>query len=183
MESSHYQYLDFSFSDTSSVTELFQSVFSNAEGQEEGDVIAGLVSNLISQTKAEDLFGYIAKKDKQIVGCVFFSRFTMPYEKTAFILSPMAISTEFQGRGIGQALILHSLSQLREKDVHLVITYGDPTFYSKVGFQQVTEKQIPAPYALSQPIGWLAQTLDGSEIPTVLGPTKCVGGLSDAQYW
>lgn len=83
----------------------------------------------------------------------------MPSGQRAFILSPVAVSTDVQGKGVGQALIRYGLDHLKSLGVELVFTYGDPGYYSKVGFEQITEAIVKAPWPLSQPIGWLALAL------------------------
>lgn len=173
----------FSKSESQSVIDLFKSVFSASEGESEGQVIADFVSNLIATTKPQDLIGCIAEKDEIIVGCIFFSRFTVPGGQSAFILSPAAVSTNVQGTGIGQKLIQYGLEHLRSQNVNFVFTYGDPSYYSKTGFEQISENIVKAPCPLSQPIGWLAQSLDGKKIEAMTGPTQCVEALNDPDLW
>jgi putative acetyltransferase len=173
----------FSESKSQKVIELFKSVFSAAEGEEEGKVIADFVANLISTTKPQDLIGCIAEDNEIIVGCIFFSRFTVPSGQVAFILSPVAVSTDVQGTGIGQKLIQYGLDHLRSLKVSLAFTYGDPSYYSITGFEQINENIVKAPYPLSQPIGWLAQSLDGQEIQAMTGSTRCVEALNDPGLW
>ena len=107
----------------------------------------------------------------------------MPGGEVAFILSPVAISTSVQGSGIGQQLINYGLNQLKSLSVNLVFTYGDPNYYSKTGFKQISESIMKAPFELSQPEGWLAQPLDSNPIKATQGATKCVEALSDQKYW
>jgi predicted N-acetyltransferase YhbS len=64
-------------------------------------------------------------------------------------------------------LIQFGLETLSKDGVELAITYGDPNFYSKVGFQSVTEAVVPAPIPLQHPEGWLAQSLNGNEIKSI----------------
>lgn len=173
----------FSKSESQSVIDLFKSVFSASEREAEGQVIADFVSNLIATTKPQDLIGCTAEEDEVIVGCIFFSRFTVPSGQLAFILSPAAVLTNVQGTGIGQKLIQYGLDHLRSQNVNLVFTYGDPSYYSKTGFEQINENIVKAPCPLSQPIGWLAQSLDGTKIEAMAGPTQCVGALNDPDLW
>ncbi|MCK5724403.1 MAG: GNAT family N-acetyltransferase, partial [Gammaproteobacteria bacterium] len=65
----------------------------------------------------------------------------------------------------------------------LVFTYGDPKFYSKVGFSLITEKLIKAPLALTYPEGWLGQSLISDEIKPITGDSYCVEALNKAEYW
>ncbi len=162
---------------------LFRSVFSASEGEAEGQVIADFVSTLIATTRSQDLIGCIAEENEAIVGCIFFSRFNVPNEQVAFILSPVAVSTGLQGKGIGQKLINYGLDHLRSINAALAFTYGDPSYYSKTGFEQISEDTVKAPCPLSQPMGWLAQSLDGNKIQAMVGTTQCVKALSDPSLW
>lgn len=177
------QFSIFRPSSTQQVIGLFTAVFSSSEGEEEGESVGNLVSNLIVKTEPQDLIGCVAIDNGSIAGCIFFSRFTVPGGQVAFILSPVAIATEAQGTGIGQRLINYGLDHLRSQEVSLVFTYGDPAFYSKIGFEQISEKILKAPFPLSQPVGWLAQSLDGEPIKAMSGSTQCVEALSDPGYW
>lgn len=121
--------------------------------------------------------------ENKIIGCAFFSRLTLPGNQTAFILSPIAIAPEHQGRGLGLKLIHHGLTFLKSQNIDLVFTYGDPNFYFKTGFQTLSEDMIKAPLKLSYPEGWLVQSLNNSEITAIKGLTQCVSALNDQRYW
>lgn len=168
---------------TDEVIKLFTDVFTNSEGELEGQNLGNLVSNLIIQSKPQDLIGCVATDMGCVVGCIFFSRFTVPSGQVAFILSPVAVSTNAQKTGIGQQLINYGLDHLRSLKVNLVFTYGNPTYYSKMGFKQITTNIVNAPFPLSQPMGWLAQALDGQPIQVMQGATQCVEALNDPKYW
>ncbi|NEQ44494.1 MAG: hypothetical protein F6K00_13410 [Leptolyngbya sp. SIOISBB] len=94
----------------------------------------------------------------------------------------MAIHNEHQDKGIGQALIT-DLSELKSRGVGIVLTYGDPRFYSKVGFRSLSPETIQPPFELSQPEGWLGQSLSGDAIAMLSGQCACVEALSDPKYW
>jgi len=163
--------------------DLFKRVFSASEGEAEGQVIADFVANLIATTAPRDLIGCIAEENDIVVGCIFFSRLTVPSGQIAFILSPVAVLTDVQSTGIGQNLIKYGLDHLKSLNINLVFTYGDPSFYSKTGFEQISESVVKAPCPLSQPVGWLAQSLDGQLIQPMAGPTICVEALNDPVLW
>ncbi len=174
---------NFSASQSQDVISLFTKVFSDSEGRDEGESIGSLVSDLIITTDERDIVGFVAILEEAIVGCIFFSRLTLPSEKIAFILSPVAIATRQQGKGIGQQLIRYGIEYLRSKDVDLVFTYGDTAFYSKVGFQQISEDIVKAPLKLTQPEGWLAQSLQNGVIDAMEGSSECVKALNKQEYW
>ena len=99
------------------------------------------------------------------------------------MLAPVAINTAHQGKGVGQALINHGLNELKDRSVDVAITYGDPSFYSKVGFRALSENIIQAPIKLSMPVGWLGQSLTGELIPTINERPICVKEFNDPAYW
>lgn len=169
----------FNLSSTTEVVELFLNVFSTSESVSEGRSVSALVSSLINTTNDNDLIGFVGKRNDKIVGCIFFSRFHLTESRTAFLLSPVAISTSYQGKRVGQKLINFGLRYLAAKGVNFVLTYGDPAFYSKVGFKKIKETDIAPPFKLSQPIGWLAQALDGNSNIKVEGRTQCVEAFND----
>jgi predicted N-acetyltransferase YhbS len=67
--------------------------------------------------------------------------------------------------------------------VDVVVTYGDPSYYTKSGFHVITEDQIAAPYKLQFPEGWLAQSLNGKPLPNLPEPCRCVAEFDDPQFW
>ena len=169
--------------DTEEVIAFFAGVFAASADEEEGRTIGELVANLIATTARADLTGFFAKNDGDVVGGIFFSRFIVPSGQVAFVLSPVAVATELQGTGIGQRLITHGIGQMWEEGVELLFTYGDPAYYCKTGFQKISEETVAAPYPLSMPFGWQAQSMDGGPVPTISGATQCVSAFCDPKYW
>ena len=165
------------------IEQLFIKTFSDSEGQSEGELIGRLVRGLMDSTDAKDLYCFIATENEQIIGSIFFTRMIFESDINAFILSPVATHTDHQGKGAGQKLINFGLNTLKENGVELAITYGDPNFYSKVGFSVITEQVVPTPQKLEQPEGWLAQSLAGDEIEPIAGKSHCVEALNKPELW
>ena len=115
------------------IVTLFTDVFSDSEGLEEGALIGHLVSELLSTTDKEDLMGYICVAEGKAVAGVFLSRIWLSSGKRAFILSPVAVSSKEQQKGVGQRLIRYAIERLQEQAVELLFTYGDPNYYSRFG--------------------------------------------------
>jgi putative acetyltransferase len=163
---------------------LFSDSFSTSERAEEGAVIGALVADMMAMTPAKDLYVFSAIDPDEITGAIMFSRLTFAQDaRVAFILSPVAVAPHRQKTGIGQALILFGLETLRQDGVDYAFTYGDPAYYTKVGFRQITEDFAPAPLVLSQPQGWLGQSLSGQNQPAFASPSRCVTALSKQAYW
>jgi len=70
-------------------------------------------------------------------------------ERTVFVLAPVAVATDQQGEGIGQRLLSHGLAALRSTGVDIVMIYGDPDYYAKVGFKTISEADAAAPFKLT----------------------------------
>ena len=173
----------YSSEQSAEIIRLFTDVFSDSEDQEEGQVIGELVTELIDTTDLKQLLSYVSISNGKIIGCIIFSRLTLPSNKIAFILSPVAVSSHEQGKGLGQQLINFGIQELKNLGVELVFTYGDPNFYSKVGFVTIGEDVVKAPKKLTYPEGWLAQSLNNGGITSEVGIAKCVSALDKQEYW
>lgn len=165
------------------ILNLFTEVFTDSEGQSEGILIGNLANELMTETDKKDLYGFVAIEREKIIGCIFFSRLTFESDICAFILSPVAVHTDHQGKGTGQQLINYGIKKLKDEGVELVMTYGNPSFYSKVGFNPVKEETVKAPLRLTYPEGWLGQSLTSSSIEQITGQSSCVKALSKPEYW
>ena len=165
------------------VKNLFTDVFANSEGQAEGELIGNLVFELQENTEPKDIFGFIARDEKNLMGCIFFTRMEFENQINAFILSLVAVATQFQKQGIGQKLIKFGINYLKKNNVKLLFTYGDPNYYSKVGFKYISESIAKAPLILTYPEGWLAQSLVGENIEPISGNSTCVNALNHQKYW
>ncbi len=165
------------------ITNLFTRVFSSSEGDSEGQLIGGLASALSSGIDNEEIICFGAYEEKTIVGSIFFTRLRFNKVSDVYMLAPVAISAQHQGKGIGQALINYGLSKMKDRSTSVVVTYGDPSFYSKVSFQSLSEKTIQAPLKLSMPEGWLGQSLTAKSIPTIDERPTCVEQFNNPIYW
>lgn len=169
--------------DQAAIVTLFRSVFTDAEGDAEGQVIGGLARDLLTTTASNDRYCFVARDGAAIVGSIILSRIRFASALDAFILAPVAVATARQRRGIGQQLIAFGIGQLALAGVALVITYGDPAFYLKSGFEPVLPSVVPPPHPLQQPQGWLARSLTGNPIRPIQGKSTCVAALDHPRYW
>ncbi|WP_217356180.1 GNAT family N-acetyltransferase [Ruegeria arenilitoris] len=162
---------------------FFRDVFSASESEEEGRVVSALAADLLKSTPEDDLLGVLAMDRDALAGCILFSRLHYDQDpRQVFLMSPVAVRTDRQKSGIGQKLIGFGLEQLRLHGVDFVTTYGDPAYYSKTGFQPITESIAKPPMPLSMPHGWLGQSLSGDETP-IEGPSRCVSAFNRPELW
>lgn len=169
--------------ETLEIVNLYTDTFTDSEGEAEGKVIGDLVAELLATADSQQLYCLIAKDNDKIVGAIIFSKLIVKHAISAYILSPVAVSTNVQKKGIGQQLINYGIDMLKSNGVELLFTYGDPNYYHKVGFKQITEQQIKAPQPLSFPHGWLCQSLTSDTIPTISGTSYCTKALNKPEYW
>ena len=165
------------------VASLFASVFSSSEGEQEGKLIGSLASGLAARTDNQEIICIGAYEDRSMIGAIFFTRLRFDEPIEAYMLAPVAVGTAHQGRGVGQALINFGLHELKNRAATLAVTYGDPAFYSKVGFQALSGDVIQAPMPLSMPEGWLGQSLSGEAIPVLKSRPRCVQEFDNPDYW
>ncbi|MEO3478237.1 N-acetyltransferase [Phaeobacter sp. CAU 1743] len=169
---------------TAEITDLFAASFTASEGADEGQTIAALVRALLTTVEEEDLFVFSVLEGGAVVASILFTRMRYDQDdRVVFLLSPVAVAPDQQGKGTGQALLRHGLSLLKRHGVDIILTYGDVNFYAKVGFRQITEQEAAAPMPLSYPHGWLGQSLTGGAFAPLVGPASCAAPFRNQEYW
>ena len=159
---------------------VFYTSFSASEGGTEGALIRTLVEHLLEYTPETDIVIFAALHDNTVIGCAIFSRLTYSHDaRNVSILSPMAVHPDHHNKGIGQTLLQESIAALRDHGVDILMTYGDPNYYGKIGTEQVA----PTPFPLSMPIGWIGQSLHDPEIAPLQGSCTCVSALNNPAIW
>ncbi len=163
---------------------LFTRTFTASEGADEGRLIGKLVTDMFATVADGDIRVFSCTDDGQLAGSIVFTRMSFEGDgRTVFVLAPVAVAPEWQRRGIGQKLLAHGLDDLRKAGVDVALTYGDPNYYSRVGFRQITPEEVTPPRALSYPEGWLGQSLTDAPLAPLAGPSHCVGPLDRPEYW
>jgi putative acetyltransferase len=114
-----------------------------------GDAEAEL---LVQLRKDGDLLGGLVAENagNGTVGYVAFVRLAVevgPAAKPAAGLAPLAVTPTEQRRGIGSALVLEGLEQLKLRGEQVVFVLGDPAFYSRFGFCAGAAAAFASPYA------------------------------------
>ena len=166
------------------IADLFTAAFTESEGPAEGRLIGNLARALLRDTARDDLFVFSAWTEGMPVGGIVFSRLIYELDgRNVFVLGPVAVATDCQGRGIGRRLLRHGLTALRNAGVDIAVTYGDPAYYAAVGFAPIAETFARAPFELSRPEGWLAHPLAAGEMTPLKGPARCVAALNDPVFW
>ena len=167
--------------------QLFNTTFRDSEGIDEGQVIGDLVRSLLLDTSHEQVVVFsvgISENAHPIGACIFSKLYFSGDPSNVWLLAPVAVTTTHQGKGIGQSMIRSALESMKhEQGADIVLTYGDPAFYGRVGFQQILETDVPAPFPLYYPEGWQGQHLHTGMIGQLHGPCRCVSAFNDPQFW
>ena len=125
--------------DPEEILEFFTDVFTASANAEEGELVGGIARQLAQQVDDQDVLCFTSTDEGDLVAAIFFSRLTYPEHLNVLLMSPVAVSSAYQGKGLGQAIITYALNELQRRGVDIAITYGDPAFYCKTGFLTITE--------------------------------------------
>ncbi|SMF46722.1 Predicted N-acetyltransferase YhbS [Tistlia consotensis] len=63
----------------------------------------------------------------------------------AILLGPLAVEPRLQGRGIGKALVRHSLRAARQAGHRICVVVGEPEYYGPFGFRPAAEYGLILP--------------------------------------
>jgi len=166
------------------VASFFRDVFTASENAEEGALIGQLAFDLLQKTPTEDLYAFLSSDEKGPTGCIFFTRLSFADDpRTVFLMAPVAVRTDRQKQGVGQQLIRHGLEALRLRGVDVVLTYGDPAYYGKTGFNAIDESIVRPPLPLTFPHGWLGQSLTENTLEALRGASRCVPAFDKPELW
>jgi len=79
----------------------------------------------------------VAEIDGEVVGHIAFSTASIGGASSGwFLLGPVAVLPDHQGKGIGRALVETDLDALRSRGARGCVLVGDPAFYCRFGFRQ-----------------------------------------------
>ena len=102
-------------------------------------------------------FSFVAEYQNKIIGNIFYARSHVINEQNekldTLTFGPVSILPEYQRKGVGTALIQHTVAIARQKNYPAIIIYGSPCNYCKHGFKNSKDYQISTedgryPYAL-----------------------------------
>ena len=103
--------------------------------------------NLVDRCTNEYIpeLSFIAEVNGNIVGYAMFSRINIGITK-AIALAPLAVLPDFQGYGIGRALIEAGHKKAAESDYYCSVVLGSPEYYSKSGYLPASPFGIIPPF-------------------------------------
>ena len=102
--------------------------------------------------------------DGRIVGCILYSRSRVESVDTV-TFGPLCMEPEWQGRGVGKALLDATLPLAREAGYPGVVIFGEPDYYPLHGFKTCDKFGITTP--------------DGRNFPAFMAYELREGALAD----
>lgn len=110
---------------------------------------ARLVNALRSDGDFYPGLSLVAVAGDRIVGHILFPPITIvsdTAESPALALAPLSVHQDYQGLGIGKALIEEGLRECRYLGHRIVVVVGHPSYYPKFGFRIARDYGINAPF-------------------------------------
>jgi putative acetyltransferase len=104
----------------------------------ESEAEALLVDRIRASGEYVPEMALVAEADGEIVGHVMISHAVIRSaggDRRIVMLSPLAVLPEYQGRGIGSALVRSSVGVADERGEPLVVLEGSPVYYGRLGFE------------------------------------------------
>lgn len=104
--------------------------------------VAELVVDLRQIVLRGDGLSLVAELDGGIVAHLLFTQSLLDAPREIVpvqVLSPVGVLPEYQGRGVGSALVRDGLERLAARPWPLVFLEGSPLYYSRFGFEPGAE--------------------------------------------
>ena len=160
----------------------------DAFGPEEGEEIAHLMNDLVTDVTAQPLLSLAATVDGRVIGHILFSRVELAGTcggVSARLLAPLAVHPEFQSKGVGRRLVLAGMERLKQDGVGLVFVLGHPGYYPRFGFVEAGAHGLEAPYPIlpENAEAWMVHALHPGLLGEVGGRVICADSLADPRYW
>ncbi|WP_421859238.1 GNAT family N-acetyltransferase [Oceanicaulis sp.] len=108
--------------------------------------LTGLVAALLTHP---DVLSLTAWTGLSIAGHVALTRCAVTgHDARVALLGPLCVAPGAQRQGLGRALIEEAARQLEAEAVSAILVLGDPEYYTRRGFDQISP--IEPPYALKR---------------------------------
>tara|TARA_R100000027_G_scaffold62507_1_gene54644 strand:+ start:1074 stop:1622 length:549 start_codon:yes stop_codon:yes gene_type:complete len=118
------------------VERIFREAF--APSRFEADLSRGI----LGQGREVDAHAWLARIGSLPIAAILFTPAKQAGQHVGYHLAPVAVQAEFQGKGIGSALVSHTLAQSPIGE-QAVFVLGDPSFYERFGFEPVQQARCP----------------------------------------
>jgi len=147
---------------------------------------ARVAVDLLSDPTAAPCLSLIAEMDGRLVGHILFSagRVEKSDVRCAF-LGPLAVLSEFEGKGCGGALVRAGLERLRSAGTGLVFVLGHPGYYPRFGFTPAMAEGFEPPHPIEPEFrdAFMVAALADGLLGEVRGKVHCSRTLGRPELW
>ncbi|MDY3362033.1 MAG: N-acetyltransferase [Clostridium celatum] len=126
---------------------LIKNSFKHAEHSD------GTEQDLVNRLRTSESYipdlSLVATINDNIVGYIMFTKITINNENDKYdslALAPVAVSTDYQGIGIGSILVKTGLLSAKELGYESVVVLGSEKYYPRFGFKEALTFDIKAPF-------------------------------------
>lgn len=149
---------------------------------------AFLTKDLLEDETARPYLSLLAFDGDDPVGHILFTKARLDPERSDisfYLLAPLAVIPEYQGKGVGGELIRTGLKILKEKGADLVFVLGHTEYYPKFDFLPAGVRGFDAPYPIPEihSDAWMVQELRSGMIGSVKGKIICASALNRPEHW
>ncbi|MDZ4168257.1 MAG: N-acetyltransferase [Coriobacteriia bacterium] len=165
--------------------DVIREIHLSAFGADEREIVAKLAVDLLSEDTSPPTIALVAEVDDDVIGHIGLSPVTTDAADGygIYILAPLAVSPEHQRRGAGSRLVEDGKRRLAEMGVDLLLVYGDPAYYGRLGFSVGAAEGCIPPYDIEYSFGWQGVLLSERGIPESPLQLDCVASLRDPELW
>lgn len=108
---------------------------------------------LVHKIRTSDVYipelNFVAVMDDKIVGSIIYTKSYILDEEDkkqeVLTFGPLCVHPDFQRKGIGKALMAHSMEKAKEMGYSAIVIYGSPGNYCSSGFKSSKNYGIMAP--------------------------------------
>ena len=99
--------------------------------------------------QSEDFIGdlnFIAETEDEIIGNIMYTKAYIKGEDDTkhpvIVFGPISVLPKHQKKGVGGALLRHSMNVAKELGYGAILIYGHPSYYPRFGFQEAKDFNI-----------------------------------------
>ena len=128
-------------------------------------------------------YSLVGEWEGTLAGHGFYTTCRLPdQDNRVALLGPLGVKGQFQGQGVGSAIIQVGLSLLTGRGYSQVFVLGDPAYYGGLGFEQETQVHAPYPLPAEWATAWQSIAL-GEPPQRGSGTLEVPGPWCDASLW
>lgn len=148
----------------------------------DGDTEAELVDALVAGESFVSELSLVAVADGRVVGHVLFTG-ARAGGVDAVLLAPLAVLPEWQGCGVGGALVREGLAQATVAGFSIALVLGSPAYYTRFGFEPAQSRRILPPYPVEPSEAWMVAELRPGALGEAAGIARVAAAFMHEEMW